>query len=108
MTTSPERENTLWRYARVLGVPLLILALVAGALSLPVLGWLGGEDDYDQAALQEWIDEARNNENTLADLVGKYIDLVNAAAAHEGKVDPPDLDPLDSPRERVNVASENI
>src|SRR3954469_13964965 len=99
-----ERVPKLWTYARVLGLPLLILGLIGGALSLPVLGWLGGEDDYDQAALQEWIDEARNNENTLADLVGKYVDLVNATVALEQKKEDAIAVDLFEARERVNVA----
>jgi signal transduction histidine kinase len=57
----------LWRYSRALLAPLLIWLLLVGAL-----GWLYSEESYDEAAMKEWIEEARNNDKTLADLVQEY------------------------------------
>ncbi|MFO0929846.1 MAG: HAMP domain-containing sensor histidine kinase [Gemmataceae bacterium] len=44
-----------------------------GVLVTPAAGWLNSEDSYDQAVMQEWLDEARNPDATLAELVGGYL-----------------------------------
>jgi signal transduction histidine kinase len=105
-------EAWLWRYGRALAAPLLIWALLIAALFFPVLGWLDSEDRYDQAALQEWIDEARNSEATLADLAGRYVAAANDFAALRQRAgaegwQPDDLRLTDA-RERVNVKFEEI
>ncbi len=61
-----------WRYSRALLAPLLIWGLLAALLVQPLGEWLRGEDAYDNAAMREWIEEARNADSTLADLVQKY------------------------------------
>ena len=66
----------LWRYGRALAVPLLIWLLLVGALIQPILGWLRSEERYDEAAMQEWLEEARNADSTLADLVNGYVQRV--------------------------------
>ena len=38
----------------------------------PVIDWLHSEERYDQAAVQEWLEEARNPDVTLAELVEAY------------------------------------
>jgi signal transduction histidine kinase len=95
-------DRPLWRYSRVLAVPLLIFSVLVAALILPVLSWLEGEDEYDKAAMQEWIDEARNSEVTLADLVGRYVAAVNEYARLEAD-GASFLDRVDA-RERIEVA----
>jgi signal transduction histidine kinase len=103
----PEKSETwLWRYGRALAAPLLIWALLVAALFFPVLGWLDSEDRYDRAALQEWIDEARSNEATLADLVGRYVALVRDYVELEQKG--ADRFLLLDARERLNVKFEEI
>lgn len=81
--TRPDGEGWLWRYGRTLAAPLLLWGVLIGAMAVPLLGWLDSEDEYDRAAMQEWIDEARNSEATLADRVGRYVALVNAYAELE-------------------------
>jgi len=71
----------LWRYGRALAVPLLIWLLLVGSLIQPVLGWLRSEERYDEAAMQEWLEEARNADSTLADLVAGYVQRVGEQAA---------------------------
>jgi signal transduction histidine kinase len=113
--SAPAREQSetwLWRYGRALAAPLIIWALLIVALFSPLLGWLDSEDRYDQAALQEWIDEARNNEATLADLVGRYVSAVKDFAALIQKADAEgwgrDDIRLTDAGERVNVKFEEI
>ena len=88
-----EGIRRFWRYSRALLAPLLIWLLLVGALVPPVLGWLHSEERYDEAAMQEWIEEARNNDKTLADLVGEYVESLRALALQREKLGPrpPDL-----------------
>jgi signal transduction histidine kinase len=67
----PERRP--WRYARALAAPVLVWALLAVALAQPVRTWLSGEDRYDQAALQEWLEESRGFRATLPEMVESYL-----------------------------------
>jgi signal transduction histidine kinase len=83
-----ERLLRLWRYGRALAAPLLIWLLLVGALIPPVLGWLQSDQRYDEEAMQEWIEEARNNDKTLADLVQEYVEALRVFAAHREKLDP--------------------
>jgi signal transduction histidine kinase len=50
----------------------LIWLLLGGMLLQPVLDWLHSEEVYDRAAMQEWLEEARNADSTLAGLVEGY------------------------------------
>src|SRR5438105_5000587 len=74
--TEPSRERQrrqrFWRYGRILVAPVLIWSLLAGLLSQPLLGWLHSEEQYDKAAMQEWLEESRNPDKTLAQLVAEY------------------------------------
>ena len=74
-TLSPETPGRLfrfWRYSRTLLAPLLIWLLLVGFLFSPVISWLHREESYDEAAMQEWLEESRNPDKTLADLVAEY------------------------------------
>ena len=77
----------LWRYGRALAVPLLVWLLLVGALVRPVLGWLRSEERYDEAAMQEWLEEARNADSTLADLVSGYVQRVGESAALQRRLE---------------------
>src|SRR5882724_28321 len=73
---TPRRRDRLWRrlwrYGRALVAPVLIWVLLGGMLLQPVLDWLHSEEVYDQAAMCEWLEEARNTDSTLAELVEAY------------------------------------
>jgi signal transduction histidine kinase len=76
----PEPRTNVWRYARVLAAPLLVWGLLAVALADPVRTWLRGEDGYDQAALQEWLEESRGSRATLPEMVESYLLRVHSEA----------------------------
>jgi signal transduction histidine kinase len=59
--------------ARVLAAPLLLCALVLVALGHPLGTWLRGENTYDEASLQEWLEEARSFRETLPEMVEEYF-----------------------------------
>src|SRR5262245_18770279 len=61
------------RYARAMGAPVLIWLLLVYALIEPLRTWLRGEESYDVGALQEWLEEARLPNQTLADMVEDYL-----------------------------------
>src|SRR5262249_3929302 len=63
----------LWRYGRALLAPVLVWVLVAVALVDPLRSWLRGEDSFDQAALLEWLEESRNHDKSLHDLIDTYL-----------------------------------
>jgi signal transduction histidine kinase len=67
------RRKRLWSYARVLAAPLLLWGLVLVALREPLQIWLDGERGYDEAALREWLDEARGYRGTLRDMIEDYL-----------------------------------
>ncbi|MFO0876588.1 MAG: HAMP domain-containing sensor histidine kinase [Gemmataceae bacterium] len=69
----PEPDwRRVWRYGRALVAPVLIWLLLGGLVLQPLLDWLHSEETYDRAAIQEWIEEARNADATLGDLVSEY------------------------------------
>lgn len=73
---APPRPSSgwrLWRYGRALLAPLLLWMLLASVLATPGAGWFSSEQRYDQAALQEWIEEARHPNATLAELAAAYL-----------------------------------
>jgi signal transduction histidine kinase len=47
--------------------------LVVFAMREPLQYWLLGEERYDEAALQEWLDEARGYRGTLREMVEDYL-----------------------------------
>lgn len=66
-------RRRFWRYARALVAPLLLWGLVVVALRTPLQTWLDGEKVYDEAALREWLDEARGYRGTLREMVEDYL-----------------------------------
>jgi signal transduction histidine kinase len=97
--SSRRRLRPMRRYVRALMGPLLFWVLwVAVLLILLTLmrPWLGGEKAYDQAALQEWLEEARAPRKTLPQLVENYLQvrahLAKLEAERSGEVDIPLLD----------------
>ncbi|MFM7151963.1 MAG: sensor histidine kinase, partial [Gemmataceae bacterium] len=60
------------RYGRAFIAPAIIWLLLLAILVQPITQWLNGDEVYDRAALQEWIEEARISDSTLSDLVLDY------------------------------------
>src|SRR5437588_7159758 len=69
-----------WRYLRGLAGPLLLWGLVIATMREPIQTWLGGEQKYDQAALKEWIQEARVSQ-TLPEMIDNYLTQAEASRA---------------------------
>jgi signal transduction histidine kinase len=64
------------RLARALGilaVPLALWALLLLGFSDPLHLWVHGQEDYDIAALKEWLEEARGGRESLPELVRAYL-----------------------------------
>jgi signal transduction histidine kinase len=74
------RRPQRWRYARALAAPAVVWCLLAAALAQPVRWWLRGEDGYDQAALQEWLQESRGFRSALPEMVDSYLRRVHQEA----------------------------
>lgn len=116
-TASPASEPTplvrrLWRYGRALLAPVLIWVTLLTMLWQPVRDWLRSEEIYDVAALQEWLEEARNADATLGDLVEGYDkrarNYLKLRADREGRQErDPTLAELTA-RERMVVKREEI
>jgi signal transduction histidine kinase len=87
----------------VLAVPVLLWALVGvalgGALLAPLRSWLEGEDSYDQAALEEWLDEARGIHQTLPEMVADYLDRVRRLADLRRREDRPEVEEVRAEQE---------
>ncbi len=84
----PLLSERTWRYVRGLAAPVLLWALVAALLVRPVTSWLHGDEQYDEAALHEWIDEARVFRDSLPELVRDYVHDLDRA-----RQDNPDAGP---------------
>jgi signal transduction histidine kinase len=69
----PDRRWPRWRYLTPLAILLVLWLLVAAALFQPVSNWLHGEESYDQAAVQEWLEEARGFRETLPEMIDPYV-----------------------------------
>jgi signal transduction histidine kinase len=69
----PGRARRLWRLLRPFVGPLLLWGLVAFTLREPLGWWLSGENKYDREALKEWLEEARVGDDTLPEMVDKYL-----------------------------------
>jgi signal transduction histidine kinase len=59
----------------------LLWGLVAFTLREPLGWWLSGENKYDEEALKEWLEEARVGDDTLPELVDKYLAMYEEYAA---------------------------
>jgi signal transduction histidine kinase len=72
MTATDRRR--VWRYLRGLLPPALFIGLLAVALAYAVRQRLQAEQQFDEAALREWIKEARAPRDTLSDLLRNYLE----------------------------------
>jgi signal transduction histidine kinase len=80
-----------WRTLRGLAAPVLLWGLFMAVLVRPLATWLRGDEEYDQAALKEWVEEARVFRRSLPEMVRDYVknlDRARAADPHAG----PDTD----------------
>jgi signal transduction histidine kinase len=84
----------MWRYGRALAAPVLLWVLVVVALREPVENWLRGDESYDQAALEEWLDEARGFRETLPEMIDSY--LGRAARLAQLRARPKPDDPVEA------------
>jgi signal transduction histidine kinase len=62
----------LWRYVRGLAGPVLLWGLVILTLREPLRTWLHAEEQFDQAAMKEWIKQSPVFRLTLPELVSSY------------------------------------
>jgi signal transduction histidine kinase len=95
---SPRPRRRFWSYARILIAPLLLWGLVVVALGEPLQTWLHGEEIYDRAALQEWLDEVRGYRGTLREMIEDYLNrahdyvrLRRAPAEASGQIEPAEV-----------------
>jgi signal transduction histidine kinase len=84
----PPPRRALWRYATPLAILLVLWLLVVAALIEPVSNWLHGEETYDQAAVQEWLEEARATRETLPELIDNFLKVQQRVAGLKNR--PPD------------------
>jgi signal transduction histidine kinase len=82
--------TSLWTFLRGLAAPLLLWALFVAALLLPSQWWSWGAGDFDRAALEEWLGEARVPWESLPELARAYLDSLDDARDRN-----PDRDPLE-------------
>jgi signal transduction histidine kinase len=75
----PLRRKQFWRYVRGLAAPVILWGLFAAVLVEPLQTWLHGDEEFDEAALREWIEEARVFRETLPEMTRGY--LAEAATA---------------------------
>ena len=66
-------KKQLWRYVRALAAPLLLWTIFVIFLIKPLQTWLQGDRDYDEAAMQEWLEETRGFHETLPEMVRDYL-----------------------------------
>ncbi len=81
------------RYLRGLAAPVLLWGLFVAVLVEPLQSWLQGDAKYDDAALREWIEEARVFRDTLPEMVHNYLTDLDEARASDPSSDPT-KDPL--------------
>src|SRR5712692_5441574 len=81
----PTSRKQFWRYVRGLAAPVLLWSLFAAALIEPLQTWLKGDENYDQAVLREWIEEARVFRETLPTVVRDYLDQLDRAGSSPAK-----------------------
>jgi signal transduction histidine kinase len=85
---APSGLQLLWRYGRVWGVPAVLWVLVVIALREPLTTWLHGQNAYDQAALEEWLKEARGFRQTLPEMIEDYLQRANRLASLQAQKGP--------------------
>jgi signal transduction histidine kinase len=80
---------------RALWVPVLLAALAAVLLREPIVSWLKGEEAYDEAALTEWIQEARVYQ-TLPELVNDLLKKTSELDKLKNQANDPNKRPNDA------------
>jgi signal transduction histidine kinase len=60
-------------YVRALSAPLLLWAPLAFFLYQPISEWISGDLAYDEAAIQEWVEESRSLRETLPEMIEAYV-----------------------------------
>jgi len=88
--TGTSKPRRYWRYVRGLLGPVVVWGLFVIPLVNTLQYRLQGDEEYDKAALKEWIDESRVFRATLPDLVRKYLEETNPAS-REGKTESPEF-----------------
>src|SRR5207249_34345 len=68
-------QRKFWRYVRGLAPPVLILGVFIAFL----LNFLRSDQGYDEAAMQEWIEQTRNFHDTLPEMVRDYLHSLDQA-----------------------------
>jgi signal transduction histidine kinase len=81
-------HNQFWRYVRGLAAPVVLWCLFVAVLIEPLQLWLKGDEKYDEAALHEWIEEARIFRDTLPELARDYLADLDQARAADPAADP--------------------
>jgi signal transduction histidine kinase len=81
MSVSSPRELPTW--VRSFGVPAVMWALFLVVLVNLVQARLRSGEDYDDAALAEWVDEARVFRLTLPELTRRYVEAAALPASDE-------------------------
>jgi len=81
-------HHRIWRYVRGLAAPVLLWGLFVVALVKLLPAWLGGDEEYDQRAIREWIDESAVPRETLPQIVSDYLDQVVKAREMNGDASP--------------------
>ncbi len=69
------------RYLMLLVLPLVLAALGIYALADPLEQYLSGQGTYDETALRDWLDEARNDRDSLRELVDNYVNASRELAS---------------------------
>src|SRR5438105_2198149 len=71
--TMPSFAKSLRGYLRAFSAPLLLWAILGFFLYQPISQWLAGDQEYDEAALQEWVEESRGLRDTLPEMIDSYL-----------------------------------
>jgi signal transduction histidine kinase len=74
-------SKRLWRYIRALAPPLVVWILLVGVLVDTLQSRIHGDEEYDKAALREWIEESRVFRATLPEMIRDYLDLADPEKA---------------------------
>ena len=85
MTPSSTSQG-VWPTVRGLVAPLLLWGLFVAALVDTLQARLQGDEEYDRAALREWLEEARVFRYTLPEIVREYLDDPDRAKREEIQV----------------------
>lgn len=72
-----------WPYVRSLAAPGLLLILCAVVVVQPMRSWLEGEARFDEAAIREWIEEARVFKDTLPEMARAYLQQLEKSPADD-------------------------